>query len=343
MRARDIGSLDLVVSGEHVGPVAKRRNNMILMSGTQSVTLDEDAEVRTAMPREKAQRLLKELATAGSTSGVDKLTLIEIGGVLRMPQRALRAIVARGNGTIDRLESPEDYKDHDYMGAIEVGEELIVADRVNLAKADAKNASPLARVIRVLPGVWHMYIRHAPVHFDVSIAMFAVHENHFKAATLDGEELGTVGVDSAGVVMVDGRARDKAAMFAEDREWQEGMVDDLGCFAWTATGDGVYPLRICNVSDRAVVVRASLAGPDEAYYQPPAAPKPPPTKKYTKAFDQKMAAAGDAREYSPKIKFALGERVTHPKFGDGVVTAVLADGKVTIDFVEGSRTLVHGR
>jgi hypothetical protein len=46
--------------------------------------------------------------------------------------------------------------------------------------------------------------------------------------------------------------------------------------------------------------------------------------------------------YSPSTKFAVDDRVAHPKFGTGVVRAV-AGTKVDIEFPSGRRTLVHAR
>ncbi|MBA3820416.1 MAG: SMI1/KNR4 family protein [Deltaproteobacteria bacterium] len=49
------------------------------------------------------------------------------------------------------------------------------------------------------------------------------------------------------------------------------------------------------------------------------------------------------RAYSASSSFTLGERIAHPKFGEGVVQAVNAPGKVTIQFVDQRRVLVAKR
>ena len=41
-------------------------------------------------------------------------------------------------------------------------------------------------------------------------------------------------------------------------------------------------------------------------------------------------------------RFAEGELILHKKFGEGYVTDVLEDGKVSIMFRDGARTLAHG-
>ncbi len=47
-------------------------------------------------------------------------------------------------------------------------------------------------------------------------------------------------------------------------------------------------------------------------------------------------------QYSMNHRFSEGELVAHKKFGEGYVTEVLEDGKVSIMFRDGARTLAHG-
>lgn len=49
------------------------------------------------------------------------------------------------------------------------------------------------------------------------------------------------------------------------------------------------------------------------------------------------------RSYAMTHTYAPGERIEHPKFGQGVVEALPEAGKVTVFFPEGRRTLAHGR
>ena len=51
-------------------------------------------------------------------------------------------------------------------------------------------------------------------------------------------------------------------------------------------------------------------------------------------------ARGPARPYSPKEKYAEGEWVEHPKFGQGRVSQARA-GKIEVRFESESRLLVH--
>lgn len=46
--------------------------------------------------------------------------------------------------------------------------------------------------------------------------------------------------------------------------------------------------------------------------------------------------------YSMDAKLELGQLVLHPKFGEGYVEGVREDGKVSVMFRDGPRTLAHG-
>jgi cell wall assembly regulator SMI1 len=52
---------------------------------------------------------------------------------------------------------------------------------------------------------------------------------------------------------------------------------------------------------------------------------------------------GDARAYRASERFAVGDRLSHPTFGEGVVQAVAAADKITVRFGGGPRVLVHGK
>jgi hypothetical protein len=47
------------------------------------------------------------------------------------------------------------------------------------------------------------------------------------------------------------------------------------------------------------------------------------------------------KRYSMDLTLAAGELVLHPKFGEGYVDAVREDGKVSVMFRDGARTLAH--
>jgi len=47
------------------------------------------------------------------------------------------------------------------------------------------------------------------------------------------------------------------------------------------------------------------------------------------------------KRYSMEQTLRLGELILHPKFGEGYVEAVREDGKVSVMFRDGARTLAH--
>ena len=71
------------------------------------------------------------------------------------------------------------------------------------------------------------------------------------------------------------------------------------------------------------------------------------TKSATTRPSRKDATAepdgtGPLRSYSMQDKFAIGDRIEHPKFGVGVVLEVRF-GKIDVKFGREQRTLVHGQ
>ena len=69
------------------------------------------------------------------------------------------------------------------------------------------------------------------------------------------------------------------------------------------------------------------------------APRPP-----VERFETPQVAADltkPTRTYSPREKFAVGDRVEHPTFGQGVVEATPEPGKMTVFFAVGRKVLVH--
>lgn len=63
--------------------------------------------------------------------------------------------------------------------------------------------------------------------------------------------------------------------------------------------------------------------------------------RYAKA--PKGKAPRTSKPYSFRATYQSGDLVSHPRFGDGFVSEVLAENKVEITFKEGRRILVHNR
>jgi hypothetical protein len=96
----------------------------------------------------------------------------------------------------------------------------------------------------------------------------------------------------------------------------------------------------------------------EHVYRPPktgAAPRPaaarpsskprPKTSASVNEWEQRVAGQGAAAfiRFSMHRTFRRGDLVLHGKFGEGYVVDVLEDGKVSIMFRDGPRTLAHGQ
>jgi hypothetical protein len=335
--ARDARLVDHVVVGDRVGWIhIDRQDRITLVTHAQPCPLDPDTPIRATMGRDKAEAQLKLMIAADGPATPEPLLLDELALDLGLTRRMVCLILRRRDGSIEPPESPLGVPDHDYMGAFDAGDSLVLADRCYVAET----RPILANATPATPGRWHAFIRHEPLYSDRSVALLVVHEEHLDDATLEGTRLGSFGVDSGSAVIVDGRARHRAELFVAERDWQEGLFDGVGCFSWTTDGDGVFDSRVHLRDGRATMLRASLGDPQYAFYRPP---KPPPSAAEQRRFQQALDTAGAARDYSPRVRFAVGDRLRHPTFGDGVVRELLADRKIAVAFGDGPRTLVHGR
>lgn len=71
----------------------------------------------------------------------------------------------------------------------------------------------------------------------------------------------------------------------------------------------------------------------------------PASGRRTKSAPHVVTANPDRppRPYAPAEAYSTGDRVVHPRFGEGVVQAVTGPTRVRVLFVDGEKTLVHGR
>jgi predicted Ser/Thr protein kinase len=54
------------------------------------------------------------------------------------------------------------------------------------------------------------------------------------------------------------------------------------------------------------------------------------------------AAKGGPKNYSPKSKFILGEKIKHTKFGEGVIHRMVHPNKIEVIFETDLKLLIHG-
>jgi hypothetical protein len=87
-----------------------------------------------------------------------------------------------------------------------------------------------------------------------------------------------------------------------------------------------------------------VKGENEAVRGKPAARA---TSSRARAIKQKQAVMADEsrprRDFCMTDTYAVGDRVLHASFGEGVVQEVAAPAKIVVLFDVGSKTLVHGR
>jgi hypothetical protein len=115
----------------------------------------------------------------------------------------------------------------------------------------------------------------------------------------------------------------------------------------------VWHVVVAKVGDEVVKVQCKQCGGYHRHRSVNGAPakKSEPRPRVTRTprppverFETPQVAADltkPTRPYSPREKFAVGDRVEHPTFGAGVVEATPEPGKMTVFFAAGRKVLVH--
>jgi hypothetical protein len=94
--------------------------------------------------------------------------------------------------------------------------------------------------------------------------------------------------------------------------------------------------RECSARHAYRAVRGASPGPER--------PKPGGrARRSRKASIVEADPSRPRRPFSPRESYEVGDRVTHPSLGEGVVQAVNGPTKVEILFAVGTKTMVHGR
>jgi hypothetical protein len=103
---------------------------------------------------------------------------------------------------------------------------------------------------------------------------------------------------------------------------------------------------VCMTCNSEHVYRPPKTGsaPRPAAARPSSRPRPKPAASVNE-WEQRVAGQGAAAfiRFSMHRTFRRGDLVLHGKFGEGYVVDVLEDGKVSIMFRDGPRTLAHGQ
>jgi len=337
-----------VVCGPYVGILLRERKTTVsILTSSDLVDVPADAPMRPVIQRELAEKVMEVLCREGEESPSmpvwaevwksRDVLIAELASARGKSERLIRTALRRKDPTARAPECPWPLAGYEYLGSFRVERGLIIADRCYV------NREQILLAVRTpaLAGNWQAYLRYDPNFEARTVAVLVVHENHFELAKHPGEELGIFGVDAGCAVVVDQRVLDDAELvhaLPETSDWDEGLIRDLGCFAYTYDGDGMYRVRAIRNADAVVAVRVNVSRDENYDYH-----TPPPPKQYTKSLEAAMETAGPAKPYAISATFVQGDRVSHKKFGEGLVTKVVDAGKVEISFPEGVKTLVHGQ
>lgn len=338
---------DSVVCGPIVGTwFCRDRRTISILTSRDLVEVPENAAMRPVISSVKAQEIMHYLCGSSSLVAPDPewpdledrdVLIAELAVALARTERAIRLALRRKDPLVRLPECPWSMAGYEYMGVFRVERGLIISDRCYVNR----DHMLLALRTPALAGQWHAYLRYEPNFIGRTVAMVVVHENHFDKAKESGEALGFFGVDAGCAVIVDQRVLDDAELLSalvETSDWDEGPIGDVGLFAYTYDGDGMYNVRGIRHEGQIVAVRANVTRDEDYDYH-----TPPPPVHYTKSLDAALETAGPAKPYAPSETFAMGDRVMHKKFGEGLVTKIVDKGKVEISFPEGAKILVHGQ
>jgi len=95
---------------------------------------------------------------------------------------------------------------------------------------------------------------------------------------------------------------------------------------------------------RAAAPRASAAGRTKARADVRTKAKTQTVRQKDQAraeWEARLKSGEPLRSYRPTDRFAVGDLLQHPKFGEGYVSSLISPNKLTIAFSTGERTLIH--
>lgn len=243
----------------------------------------------------------------------------ELGAALGVSGRALLAAVKARRL---KLEPPRPVAGYEYLGSFTSGGELTVSDPCYAGRKAGAGTAAISLSLKVAAhaGVWHVFVRSgAGADRERTAELVAIHDDGFELYATD--PIGSIGVDSgtAGIFDKQCPRRDP------DAPLEEGPFAALGAIASTGYGDGMYPVYAGRLKGRVAKLRLAFLGDG-----------PEVDRTVTKS-------AAATKPYSASARFALGDTITHPKFGEGSVIRVGSDGKIDVRFADATRTLVHGK
>lgn len=242
----------------------------------------------------------------------------ELGAALGTSGRVLLAAVKARKR---KLEPPRPVPGYEYLGTFTTSGQLTVSDPCYVGKkAPAGIAIALSLKVDGHAGVWHVFLRGgAGQARDRTAELVTIHDDGFDVFAT--EPIGMIGVDSGTAGVFDKKCPRRDG----DTPLEEGTFAMLGALASTGYGDGMYPVFAGNRNGLIAKLRLCFLGDDAA-------------------VDRSVArAAAAAKPYRASARFAAGDTIEHVKFGTGTVIRAGADGKIDVQFADGTRTLVHAK
>ncbi|MEO8705980.1 MAG: hypothetical protein ABI867_38480 [Kofleriaceae bacterium] len=230
-----------------------------------------------------------------------------------------RVMLAAARSRKFPLEPPRAITGYEYLGSFATNGDVVVCDPSNVGQRNSSRSS-VSVVLRVAgkDGLWHVFAKPAEgLHTGRTAELVVVHSDGFAVAA--SEQIGSIGVDAGHVGVFD------KACPKPQPPYDEGGFLGQGAIAVSGIGDGVYPVFAGSLERKVVKVRVRFLG-DSAT-----------------DLDSTVATVGVSRRYSASERFAIGDSIEHPKFGQGTVVKINLDGKIDVMFGSERRVLVHAR
>ena len=228
----------------------------------------------------------------------------ELGAALGCSSRELLAAVRARKRT---LVPPRKVEGYEYLGTFTTGGELYVTT------GRTRSQKLLAH-----EGVWHVYLRPAPVASRAG-ELALIHETGFDVFATDPS--GSIEIENGTSIGILDKQCPKPDA---DAPIEDGVFAGVGALAYAPQGS--HPLFVGKQSGRVAKIRVPITS---------AAPE----------VDALVttAAPSTARPYSVSSTFALGDAIQHLKLGVGTVIRVGTEGKIDVRFADATRTLVHAK
>lgn len=212
------------------------------------------------------------------------------------------------------LEAPRRLEGYQYVGAFECKGELWACDPCQLGRQGG--AVPLHVVLPAKKGAWHAYLR------------TSIEEDGERTAELvvtHAEGLDRHATRRAGYIPVDSGTAgffNRGTRASEGSGLGQGVTPGRrGVHSHTGYGDGSYIVYVARKGKRVVKARIPFLGRE--------------------VLDRTMPRPSVYRAWSAGERYAVGDGLAHPEYGEGVVLGLVRGDKVRVGFAKRSAYLPH--